>query len=67
MLDPTLLLDKEDYMKLVEDSGTPKSSGNMMCYILDISEEKVKQKIKKTVTSVLGNQTVQLINKVYGK
>lgn len=39
VLDPTLLLDKEDYEKIVEDAGTPKSPGNMMCYLLDMTDE----------------------------
>lgn len=34
-LDPTLLLDREDYAKLVRDAGVPQSSGNLLCYILD--------------------------------
>ena len=40
VLDPTLLLDKEDYIKVVEDSNTTPSSGNMFCYILDMTEKK---------------------------
>lgn len=40
VLDPTLLLSKQDYIRLVEKSGIGKSHGNMLCYILDDSEEK---------------------------
>lgn len=34
-LDPTLLLEKEDYIKLIEKDNIPKSEGNLMIYILD--------------------------------
>ena len=40
VLDPTLLLDKEDYLALIHQSGTRKSPGNLMYYILDDNEEK---------------------------
>lgn len=42
VLDPTMLLDKEDYIKLVENENEPKSSGNLFYYILDPSAEKKK-------------------------
>lgn len=40
VLDPTVLLDKNDYVKLFEVAGTPKSKGNLLCYMLDETEEK---------------------------
>jgi hypothetical protein len=40
VLDPTMLLDKEDYIKLIEKAGIEKSEGDLFCYILDPSEEK---------------------------
>lgn len=40
VLDPTMLLDNSDYIKLFEKKNTPQSSGNLLCYILDESEEK---------------------------
>jgi len=40
VLDPTMLLDKEDYIKLVENEGEPQSLGNLFYYILDPSAEK---------------------------
>lgn len=40
VLDPTLLLSKEDYTHLVEKAGIEKSAGNLLCYILDDSEDK---------------------------
>ena len=35
VLDPTMLLSKEDYIQLVKNANTPKSKGNLLCYILD--------------------------------
>lgn len=40
VLDPTMLLDKDDYIKLFKAANTPKSKGNLLCYILDENEEK---------------------------
>lgn len=40
VLDPTMLLDKEDYEALVYKEDEPKSTGNLFTYILDESEEK---------------------------
>lgn len=40
VLDPTMLLDKEDYINLFKVDKTPKSKGNLLCYILDQTEEK---------------------------
>jgi len=40
LLDPTMLLTKEDYIQLVKEANTPPSEGNLMCYILDESQEK---------------------------
>ena len=40
VLDPTMLLNKEDYIKLFEIANTPKSSGNLLTYILDSTPEK---------------------------
>lgn len=39
VLDPTMLLDKEDYIKLFTDANSPKSKGNLLYYILDETEE----------------------------
>lgn len=35
VLDPTMLLSKDDYISLVEKSNVPRSPGDMLCYILD--------------------------------
>lgn len=40
VLDPTMLLCREDYMKLFESASTQKSLGNLLCYILDETPEK---------------------------
>lgn len=40
VLDPTMLLSKEDYIKLIETAKTPKSPGDMFAYILDETPEK---------------------------
>ncbi|QIG04161.1 polysaccharide pyruvyl transferase family protein [Proteus sp. ZN5] len=42
VLDPTMLLDKKDYIKLIEEDNTFKNPGNMMTYILDKSSDKQK-------------------------
>lgn len=40
VLDPTMLLNSEDYEKVVGDENEPKSLGTLFHYILDPSEEK---------------------------
>lgn len=40
VLDPTMLLEKEDYIKLFKDYNATQSDGNLFCYILDEGEEK---------------------------
>lgn len=40
VLDPTMLLNKEDYIRLIEASQTPKSKGTMLYYILDETPKK---------------------------
>ena len=40
VLDSTMLLNKEDYIKLVEQAEEPVSSGSLMVYILDSTDEK---------------------------
>lgn len=39
VLDPTLLLDKDDYIQLIQSADTKPSDGNMFCYVLDKSDE----------------------------
>ena len=40
VLDPTMLLDKEDYISLILKEKEPKSQGSLFEYILDLSPEK---------------------------
>lgn len=40
VLDPTLLLDREDYVALVENESTPHFKENLFVYFLDNTEEK---------------------------
>ena len=42
LLDPTMLLDKADYIRLFEEARTPASDGTLMCYILDSNPDKEK-------------------------
>lgn len=42
VLDPTLLLQAEDYEALFEQKNTPKSNGTLLNYILDSSEDSEK-------------------------
>lgn len=39
LLDPTMLLTKEDYIELFKTAVTPRSEGNLFCYILDKGEK----------------------------
>ncbi len=62
VLDPTLLLSKEDYISLFKDYETEKSEGNFMTYILDYSEEKenlinyIEDSKSLTAFSVMANE-----------
>lgn len=40
VVDPTMLLQRSDYEKLIDDYQTPLSKGDLFCYILDGSVEK---------------------------
>lgn len=42
VLDPTMLLSKNDYISLFKDNFQEKSEGDLMTYILDSSEEKIR-------------------------
>ena len=41
VLDPTMLLTKEDYIRLFENDNIPKSKGTLLTYILDEAPEKL--------------------------
>ena len=51
VLDPTMLLSATDYIQLFKDANTPRSSGSLMCYILDETED--KQKVVSNVEETL--------------
>ncbi len=40
VLDPTMLLTKEDYISLIEAENEPKATGSLFCYVLDPNKEK---------------------------
>lgn len=42
VLDPTLLLGKDDYERLIFDTDTVQSPGNLMCYVLDETPDKTE-------------------------
>lgn len=42
VLDPTMLLESQDYMKLCGTNNLSKNTGNLLCYILDENKEKSK-------------------------
>lgn len=50
VLDPTMLLDATDYVRLFQFAETPTSNGNLLCYILDRTSmaEAVIDKISKS-------------------
>lgn len=52
VLDPTMLLDKEDYTALVYNEHEPENKGNLFTYILDDSFE--KQRVIQQVSELLG-------------
>lgn len=51
LLDPTMLLNKEDYIRLVEQEQTPASGKKLMTYVLDQLEEKwaIIEKVSQTL------------------
>jgi hypothetical protein len=42
VLDPTMLLSLKDYVNLIDEERESKNAGNLMTYVLDITEEKEK-------------------------
>lgn len=65
VLDPTLLLRKEDYIHLICESDAKASEGNLMTYVLDQSPE--KQQIIDAVAAKLGLKAFKVMpNKVFG-
>lgn len=42
VLDPTLLLEKEDYLETIDEEDMPTQSNVLMCYVLDKTPEKIQ-------------------------
>ena len=42
VLDPTMLLSAQDYIRLIEDAHVPETTSNLFCYILDTNPESEK-------------------------
>lgn len=61
VLDPTMLLDKEDYIKLIEQEKTPSPGKGIMIYVLDKSSE--KDAIIQAVSQRLGLPTFSVMPK----
>lgn len=60
LLDPTLLLTKEDYLSLEGVKNTPKHQGELFCYFLDETQEKLQW--AKILCSKRGWQSFQANN-----
>ena len=50
VLDPTMLLDVDDYLLLLDKGKTKKSKGNLLCYVLDETEELIDFKKRLSMT-----------------
>lgn len=61
LIDPTLLLRKEDYIQLVEKYKVSKSKGSLMTYLLDQNPE--KEKIVKSVSDQLNIKSFSVMPK----
>ena len=61
VLDPTMLLQREDYLEILEKSNTPKSNGNLFDYILDPNP--IKQQFVKNVASRVSLQSFHVLPK----
>lgn len=59
LLDPTLLLDKEDYIRLVKDETSESENNQLTAYILDPTEDKLKTVNR--ISSDLGLHTSEFI------
>ena len=61
VLDPTMLLTKEDYIRLIEQEKEPKSAGNLFNYILDPDAKKSAFILK--VAEIRGLKSFQVLPK----
>lgn len=58
VLDPTMLLDKSDYLSLCDKYKTTSSDGNLFCYILD--KNKFNQNVIDTVSNKLSLKAFEI-------
>lgn len=71
VLDPTMLLSKEDYMRLLKKDNIPKSKGALMTYVIDKSSEntkiihKIAKELDLTPFSVMPKKTFSDVGKKY--
>ena len=66
VLDPTLLLEKEDYEKIIDEEDSAVKSNVLMCYVLDKSPEKtqiISQIMQKTGLDLLEVMPEEIFNK----
>ena len=69
VLDPTLLLDRDEYIKLVNKYNILKKNNTLMLYILDNSSEKemvaenIKKRLNIEINSIVINKELSQINK----
>ena len=61
VLDPTLLLTKDDYIRLVEKDNIPKCNGTLLTYVLDKTPE--KQAFINTIARETGMDEVSIMPK----
>lgn len=73
VLDPTMLLLQDDYIRLFKNANTPKSKGTLLNYILDETPEKValidkvakeKDLVPFRVNSKVGNSNIPLEERI---
>lgn len=62
VLDPTMLLNSEDYINLFKDNNTPQSDGTLLDYILDRDENKVA--IINEIATQTGTKSFRLNSRV---
>ena len=64
VLDPTMLLEKEDYIRLIQQANVPVSSGDLLYYVLD--ETEAKRSIAELIESK-GKFTLFRVNEPFSK
>lgn len=62
VLDPTMLLNSEDYIKLFKDNNTPQSDGTLLDYMLDRDDNKIA--IINEIATQTGTKSFRLNSRV---